>query len=115
MAEQHGRDKEAEADDPYELNGINAPGNKEFMARTLIEEYARLGYGKDRLMAIFKNEFYQSAHNVYQDLGEEEIESIIDEVLGPRDGYSVEIEYTPENMDDSSTPFAGNGTVKSDE
>lgn len=115
MAEQHGRDKDAESDDPFELNGINAPGDKEFMARTLAEEYARLGYGKDRLMAIFKNEFYQSAHNIYQELGEETVESIVDEVLEPRGGYSVEIEYTPENMDDSPTPHAGNGEAHPDE
>jgi hypothetical protein len=115
MAEQHGRDKEAEADDPYELNGINAPGDKRFMARTLVEEFARLGMDEERLMEIFKNDFYQSAHNLYLDLGAEQIESIIEEVLDHREDYCIEIEYTHENMDTSSTPFPANGEARTDE
>ncbi|MFB6347381.1 MAG: hypothetical protein ABEK50_16790 [bacterium] len=105
MAEQHGRDKEAEADDPFELVGNNAPGDPEFMARSLMEEYARLGMDRERLMAIFQNEFYQSAHNLYQELGEQRIGELVDEVLEHRAGYEVEIEYTPENMSDSPSPF----------
>jgi hypothetical protein len=94
MPAQHGRDKEAESDDPMELVGTPAPGDPLFMARCLVEEYARMGKSKDELMALFQNSFYESAHRMLKQFGEDTIEELIDEVLKDHAGYEYEESVT---------------------
>jgi hypothetical protein len=77
--------KDAEADDPMELRGVMLPADSEAsreMAYVFAEEFARLGYDRERLLGLFKNSFYAGAYGAYQELGEKEILFIIDECLG---------------------------------
>ena len=49
--------KEIEPDDPMELVGVVLPANPEAerdMAYVFAEEFARMGYDRERLLALFK-------------------------------------------------------------
>lgn len=94
MPEQHGHDKEAEADDPMELIGTPAPGNQKYMARCFVEEYVRMGKSKKQLMSLFENPFFESAHNMLERFGKDTIEGIIDDVLDDHSGYEYEESVT---------------------
>ncbi|MFQ5864793.1 MAG: hypothetical protein ACE5IW_06135 [bacterium] len=70
--------------DPNVLVGVEIPANAETirdMAYVFAEEFARIGFDKEKLMRIFKRPFYAGAHRAYEELGEEEIEKIVDECL----------------------------------
>ncbi len=70
--------------DPNMLVGVMLPADAEAMrdmAYVFAEEFARLGYTREQLLWLFKNPFYGGAHGAYQQLGETEILSIIDECL----------------------------------
>ena len=70
--------------DPSMLVGVRLPAEAETvtdMAYIFAEEFARLGYDRTRILWLFKNPFYGSAHSAYQALGEETIQAIIDECL----------------------------------
>lgn len=70
--------------DPNILVGVELPAHAETtreMAYVFAEEFARLGFDKKNLMRIFKRPFYVGAHRAYLELGEGEIEKIIDECL----------------------------------
>ena len=70
--------------DPSMLVGVMLPAEAETvtdMADIFAEEFARLGYDRTRILWLFKNPFYGSAHGAYQALGDETIRAIIDECL----------------------------------
>jgi hypothetical protein len=70
--------------DPNMLVGVMLPADAEAsrdMAYVFAEEFARLGYTHEQLLLLFTNPFYGGAHGAYQQLGETEILSIIDECL----------------------------------
>lgn len=70
--------------DPNILVGVVLPANPEAerdMAYVFAEEFARMGYDRERLLALFKTPFYAGAYGAYRALGEEAIRSIIDECL----------------------------------
>ncbi len=70
--------------DPNVLVGVVLPGDAEAtreMAYVFAEEYARMGYDGNRLLGLFKNPFYTAAHDAYAALGEEAVQSIIEECI----------------------------------
>ena len=76
---------EPEAGDPFEIVGVGLPGSAESesdMAYTFAEEFARLGYSEQTLMALFINPHYRAAHGSYLALGKEKILEIIKECVG---------------------------------
>ena len=82
-----GRLKAAEATDPYvavavELTTPGRDGTAE-MARIFVEEFARIGWSRDRISRMFRKPRYVAAHSVYLARGPEFIAGLIAEVLGP--------------------------------
>ena len=76
--------RDPEPDDPHELVGVSAPGNRESMcemAATFAEEFAALGYDERHLLNLFQQPFYAGAHRAYIVLGEVEIRRIVRESL----------------------------------
>lgn len=70
--------------DPNMLVGVEVPATGETirdMAYVFAEEFARIGFDKEKLIRIFKRPFYAGAHQAYLSLGEEEIEKIVEECL----------------------------------
>ncbi|MBI4516573.1 MAG: hypothetical protein HY699_12245 [Deltaproteobacteria bacterium] len=73
-----------DATDPQELVGVMLPAGPEAMremAYTFAEEFARNGYGREQIVALFRNPFYSGAHGAYRALGAQAAEAIIDECV----------------------------------
>ena len=70
--------------DPNVLVGVMLSAGAEAtreMAYVFAEEFARMGHDKQQILALFKNPFYGGAHDAYRALGEEAIQSIVDECV----------------------------------
>jgi len=75
--------KAFEPDDPMVLVGVVVDAGADAadeMARCLVEEYLRAGWDEARLLALFRNPFYQTLHGIYRARGEEAIRTLIAEV-----------------------------------
>jgi hypothetical protein len=73
---------EPEFDDPQELVGIELPGDEAVtreMAEAFADEFARLGFTRTQILALYRAAFYAGAHRAWQLLGEQEIARIVDE------------------------------------
>ena len=67
--------KDADPEDPQELVGVGFPADDEThldMAYVFAEEFARLGFSEQRLVHLFRNPFYRSAHQGLADAGRRE-------------------------------------------
>jgi hypothetical protein len=76
--------KDPDPTDPNMLVGVMLPADAEAsqeMAYVFAEEFARMGYDRDKLLRLFQNPYYAGAHGAYRDLGEEAILKIIDECI----------------------------------
>ena len=84
-----GRDKIAESTDPYiaTVVTLSTPGYDGVaeMARTLIEEFAVVGWPRERILRMFKQPTFAGPYAVYEDRGLEFVEALIGEVLGADD------------------------------
>jgi hypothetical protein len=70
--------------DPQELIGVLLPGDESSvreMAYTFAEEFARLGHGRDGILALFRSPHYGGAHGAWRALGPERVEAIVDECV----------------------------------
>lgn len=80
-------EKPYESGDPLAPTAVTLPADWEavaYMGRCFVEEFARLGFRRNALMALFHNPFYQGPHLVYQQLGEGFVRSLIDEEMERR-------------------------------
>lgn len=77
----HPATRAVEPDDPMNLHGFEVPGDPELMLQVLVEEYARLGYGLDRLMQLFRDPFYQGFHGLWKLYGDEELRRRVSVIL----------------------------------
>ena len=69
----HPATRPVEPDDPMNLYAVEVPGDPELMLRLLVEEYARMGWGLDALVGLFRDPFYVAAHGLWLHYGEEEL------------------------------------------
>ncbi|MBI2167043.1 MAG: hypothetical protein HYU34_02225 [Candidatus Omnitrophica bacterium] len=72
---------EFDPEDPMELVGVELPAGSEEglreMALTFAEEFIRSGFSEDRVLAMFKNPFYQGPYLVWQAKGEVYVNQMI--------------------------------------
>jgi len=85
-----GKSKIAEPTDPYEavfvtLDTPDHDGLTE-MARVFVEEFALMGWSRDRIGRMFRIPRYVAAHAVYRARGPQFVDRLLDEVLGPGGG-----------------------------
>ncbi|MFO0983336.1 MAG: hypothetical protein U1E76_16645 [Planctomycetota bacterium] len=74
-----------DASDPMMLVGVELPADLESFAvicRVFAEEFARLGFDEDAVMALFRDPFYAGAHRAYQALGEPAVRGMVREAAG---------------------------------
>ena len=84
--------------DPTMLVGVEIPGDETSdreMAYAFAEEFARLGYSVENLMALFRNPYYAGAYRALTVLGEEEIARIVDEAVAVWSGFEVVFRDVP--------------------
>ena len=75
---------EADEHDPLELVAVELPAEAESpreMAYVFAEEFARMGYDAERILALFRNPFYAGANGAHRALGDEATRAIIKECL----------------------------------
>ena len=78
-------DKQFEQDDPFEMVGVALPEEMDDealveMACCFVEEFARMGYGAEKILRIFREPFYQGPYSVYRAKGEEFVRSLVEQV-----------------------------------
>ena len=70
--------------DPFELNGMAILTHEDTtaeMAECFIEEFMRMGYNHEQLLALFRNPHYLGPNMVYEQRGEPFIRELISEVF----------------------------------
>jgi len=81
-----GSAKQAEATDPFVPTAVSlaTPGHDgvKAMGRTYVEEFAMLGWPRERVARMFTVRRYAAAAAVMQALGEDGVEALITEVFG---------------------------------
>jgi len=78
-------DKEFESEDPMQLVGTLMECNEEEieeMGLTFVEEFARMRWSREEIMAIFANPHYRGPHTIYRVKGPAFISGLIDLVTG---------------------------------
>ena len=73
--------KEAEADDPMELVCEGVPGETEFLARCVIEEFAQIGRSSVELFELFSSPVYPMLNAVLRTKGKAFVRDLIHEVI----------------------------------
>ena len=76
--------RDPDGTDPMELVGVavpSGPGAVEEMVRTYGSEFARLGWGRERILAAFRFPWYASAHGAWRTLGEARVQALVDESI----------------------------------
>jgi hypothetical protein len=101
-----------EPDDPHLLVGVGLPGDEATtreMAAAFADEFAQMGFDRDRLLRLFANPFYAGAHAARALLGEGEITRIVEESLrayGSR-VYTVRDAATDDGEADTTEAWRG--------
>src|SRR5688572_14825481 len=83
---------EFDFEDPFELNGMAFLTHEDTtndMAETFIEEFMRLGYNHQQLLALFRNPHHLGPHMAFEKRGEPFIQELIVDVFA-RWGKKVE-------------------------
>lgn len=78
---QHPGDKPLKADDPMEMMAATTHGDPLLMLDGIVEEYARMGWGREQIAELFDTPFFQATYGLKKLLGKEEIERRIDTTL----------------------------------
>jgi len=74
---------EVDEEDPLEIVGVELPVSEEelaWVARCFIEEFALFGYGREALVALFRDPQYRGVHDIYRRKGEAWVARVVDEV-----------------------------------
>jgi len=77
----HPATRPVEPEDPMNLYAVEVPGDPELMFRLLVEEYARMGWGLDELVGLFRDPFYVAAHGLWLHYGEEDLKRRLNGLL----------------------------------
>ena len=84
VAKVHPASREMLPEDPMGLHAVELPGDADLMLRLMVEEYARMGWGLDAILALAEDPFYHVLHDLYQQCGPDEfrrrVQSVLDRV-----------------------------------
>lgn len=75
---------EFDFEDPFELNGVaflTTEDTTDDMAECFTEEFMRMGYPHQQILALFRNPHYLGPHMAYEKRGEPFIRDLITEVF----------------------------------
>ena len=77
-------DEPAETD-PMQLIGVELPADESSSlesCRVFAEEFARMGFGEEKLMELFRTPFYGGPHQAFLALGEKRVREVVREEVG---------------------------------
>ena len=77
--------RDPDPQDPMMLVGVSLPGSVEVgreMVYAFAEEFSRLGYDEEQILALFRKPFYAGVHHAMKQLGEDEVRRIVAETIG---------------------------------
>ena len=100
-----------EPDDPHLLVGVSLPGDEATtleMAAAFADEFALMGFDRERLLLVFANPFYAGAHAASELLGDDEIARIVDESLRAYGGQRLAVKDADQD-DELEVPEALRG------
>ena len=89
-------DKPYEAEDPLAPVAVVIPGDEDSVAemgRCFVDEFVRMGWRRNALLAVFRDPFFQGPYLVYRKMGEEWVETLVDEALAAGNGAGVRREF----------------------
>jgi hypothetical protein len=73
------RKDEFEEDDPMELVGVALPdGDPDELARSIVEEFIRMGLSDEELWRLFHTPLYAGPHSIWRSRGDEYLRGLID-------------------------------------
>ncbi len=78
---EHPKDRPAEAADPFQMMAGGVEGDPEVMFACVVEEYSRMGYGADAMVALFENPEFLATHGLRGLFGPEATAKRIGDVL----------------------------------
>lgn len=85
-----GREKMAEPTDPLMPTAVSLPtpgyDGLAAMGRAFVEEFALMGWPRERIARMFTVQNFAAAHAVYRARGADFVDELITEVLGAPDG-----------------------------
>jgi hypothetical protein len=87
-------EKDLEADDPYELVAQRYPAEPgtdpdELMARCFIEEYALMGFPREKILALFRSSRFAATNAVLESRGEQFVNRLLAGVFPSADSEAV--------------------------
>ena len=73
---------EIDPDDPMELHGVQITGADEReMVMTVVDEYIRMGFGREELITLFADPRYTMTHRIWKQNGETYVRDCVRDVL----------------------------------
>ncbi len=78
----HPASREVLPEDPMDLKGFEVPGDPDLMMRLLVEDYARMGWNADAIVALANDPNYQVFHGLLRMFGEDEFRRRVADVIG---------------------------------
>jgi hypothetical protein len=80
----HPLSREAEPDDPMTLNATAVAGDPDVLIRSLVQEYAWIGWDAGQVAELFRDPAYPMLHGLLRAFGEAGIRERIDAVFNRR-------------------------------
>ncbi len=77
----HPATREILPDDPLEMHGFEVAGDPLLMLTLLVEDYARIGWGPDAIIALAHDPNYRAFHGLLQFLGGEQLAARVRQIL----------------------------------
>jgi hypothetical protein len=77
----HPATRSVEPDDPLDLNATLVAGDVDLMFRSIVQEYAWMGWGTEPILGLFRDPFYPALNGLWETLGDDETRSRIESVL----------------------------------
>ena len=98
--------------DPHLLVGVSLPGEEAStreMAEAFADEFAQMGFDRDRLLRLFSNPFYAGAHAARELLGDALIVRIVEDSLRAYGSRSYAVQDADPDDDEPATPAGHRG------
>lgn len=81
VPKRHPVTREILPDDPLEMHSFEVPGDTDLMLRLLVEEYARVGWGVEEIMALARDPNYVALYGLWRLYGEGRLWQRVGEII----------------------------------